>query len=305
MLQNAAAVPATGRMPPSGRRLYSLSSPFFNTSLHTSVARRSMRLSRETALGCRVLYAERVLDGWARMYTSHPYEAFVKASFSCGAGLCGGLLLPSSCEIGDGAGGASLHVGGYALYGQLVGGEPGEAVLGLHLRRRSLKKSEIREVDVLVEWIDVLDEDEGGLWHDGTFHLACQLGGFGLTVEMEIEPGFFCDLSNCGLVGQLVSLDVAAGRQPEMLFGMKVEEDLSIVDHERGGCEVPSDLGHGFIIGFEAALDGFEMGSRSHKLGSFFHLTVDMVRRMWVHIWPIRAKTREVESLRIGFVSQK
>jgi hypothetical protein len=90
-----------------------------------------------------------------------------------------------------------------------------------------------------------------------------------------------------------------------MLFGMEVEEDLSIVDHEGGGGEVPSDLGHGFIIGFEPALDGFEMGSRTPKMGSFSHLTVDIVSRILAHIWPIHAKSREVESLRFGFVSQK
>jgi hypothetical protein len=34
-------------------------------------------------------------------------------------------------------------------------------------------------------------------------------------------------------------------------------------------------------------------------------LTVGKLSRMLLHIWPIHAKTREVESLRFGFVSQK
>jgi hypothetical protein len=65
-----------------------------------------------------------------------------------------------------------------------------------------------------------------------------------LTVEPEPQARFLFDLAPRCMVGQLVTLDVAAGWEPQVLLGMAVEQYLSGV-HDKGSCcKVSGNFSH-------------------------------------------------------------
>jgi hypothetical protein len=65
-----------------------------------------------------------------------------------------------------------------------------------------------------------------------------------LAVKSELEPRFLFDLTHRGSVRKLIPLDVAAGREPDPLALVQVEQHLSLMHDEGGRSEVTCDLSH-------------------------------------------------------------
>src|SRR5256885_1868035 len=106
------------------------------------------------------------------------------------------------------------------------------------------ESGKIGKVNVLMEGVDIFYQDEGGLWHDAASHERRHLDRLSLTMKLHPKACFLFDLPECGVVRELVTLDVPTGRQPEPLLGMPVQQHFSGVHNERRCCKVSGKFTH-------------------------------------------------------------
>ena len=91
---------------------------------------------------------------------------------------------------------------------------------------------------MLVTGVNVLDLDT--CRHD---QLARVVDGQAATADQpRADTRLLAHLADGGVVGQLVVLDVAAGRQPLAQFAVVVQQHALVVDHENGHREVAQQL---------------------------------------------------------------
>ena len=97
---------------------------------------------------------------------------------------------------------------------------------------------EVDQIDVLVTWIDALDLDAG------RHHQLPRLVDPQAPLADESSPNasLFEHLAQGGCIGQLIGLDMAAGRQPPAEFAVIVQQHALVVHDEHGHREVAQDL---------------------------------------------------------------